>query len=128
MFLHVSHLFAAQSMCADQSPTVSHTDEQHQHLLCLSTPTCSNCLHSAWCILQDYLTAPMPFLIGLQSSMLPMLKHLPMDEVTLIDLELGTCEPATGSPQDAARLLPWSDRLHAALQVIPQPPVKCVTH
>lgn len=77
---------------------------------------------------QDYLTAPMPFLIGLQSSMLPMLKHLPMDEVTLIDLELGTCEPASGSPQDAARLLPWPDRLHAALQVPLHPFVHCITH
>lgn len=59
----------------------------------------------------------MPFLIGLQASMLPLLKHLPMDEVVLIDLELGTCEPPPGSPRDDARLLPWSDRLHAALQV-----------
>ena len=59
----------------------------------------------------------MPFLIGLQASMLPSLKQLPMDEVTLIDLDLGTCEPPPGSPRDDARLLPWSDRLHAALQV-----------
>ena len=40
-----------------------------------------------------------------------------MDEVTLVDLDLGTCEPSPGSPRDDARLLPWSDRLQAALQV-----------
>jgi hypothetical protein len=40
--------------------------------------------------LSDYLTAPMPFLIGLPAQLLPALKHLPMDEVTLIDLDLGT--------------------------------------
>ena len=59
----------------------------------------------------------MPFLIGLQASQLHVLKHLPMDEHCVIDLELGTCEPQPGSPTDDARLLPWSDRLQAALQV-----------
>lgn len=39
--------------------------------------------------LSDYLTAPMPFLIGLPAQLLPALKQLPMDEVTLIDLDLG---------------------------------------
>ena len=62
---------------------------------------------------QDYLTAPMPFLIGLQASVLPSLKHLPMDEVCLIDLDLNSCQ----APTDDARLLPWADRLQAALQV-----------
>ena len=66
---------------------------------------------------QDYLTAPMPFLIGLQASLLPSLKQLPMDEVSLIDLDLGSCQPPPGSPTDDARLLPWADRLQAALQV-----------
>jgi hypothetical protein len=59
----------------------------------------------------------MPFLIGLQASLLPSLKQLPMDEVSLIDLDLGTCQPPPGSPTDDARLLPWADRLQAALQV-----------
>ncbi|DBA87177.1 TPA: hypothetical protein ACH3X2_005181 [Trebouxia sp. C0005] len=68
--------------------------------------------------LKDYLTAPMPFLIGLQASLLPSLKHLPMDEVTLIDLDLGTCQPPPGSPTDDACLLPWAIRLQAALQVV----------
>ena len=41
-----------------------------------------------------------------------------MDEVTLVDLDMGTCQPSPGSPTDDARLLPWSDRLQAALQVL----------
>ena len=40
-----------------------------------------------------------------------------MDEVSVIDLDLGTCQPPPGSPSDDARLLPWADRLQAALQV-----------
>jgi hypothetical protein len=39
--------------------------------------------------LSDYLTAPMPFLIGMPAQLLPAIKNLPMDEVTLIDLDLG---------------------------------------
>jgi hypothetical protein len=39
--------------------------------------------------LADYLTAPMPFLIGLPAQLLPAIKNLPMDEITLIDLDLG---------------------------------------
>lgn len=38
-----------------------------------------------------------------------------MDEVTLVDLDLGKCDPAPGSPRDDARLLPWRDSLEAAL-------------
>jgi hypothetical protein len=38
---------------------------------------------------KDYLTAPMPFLIGMPAQLLPSLKGIPMDEVTLIDLDLG---------------------------------------
>lgn len=37
---------------------------------------------------KDYLTAPMPFLIGMPAQLLPTLKGIPMDEVTLIDLDL----------------------------------------
>lgn len=39
--------------------------------------------------LSDYLTAPMPFLIGMPAQLLPAIKNLPMDEITLIDLDLG---------------------------------------
>jgi hypothetical protein len=36
--------------------------------------------------LSDYLTAPMPFMVGMPAQMLPLLKGIAMDEVTLIDL------------------------------------------
>ncbi|KAF6256297.1 AEX-3 domain-containing protein [Scenedesmus sp. NREL 46B-D3] len=65
--------------------------------------------------LKDYLTAPMPFLIGMPAQLLPSLKGIPMDEVTLIDLDLGRCEPASGSPRDDAALLPWREQLEGAL-------------
>ena len=59
----------------------------------------------------------MPFLIGLQASLLPSFKKLPTDEVMIVDLDMGTCQLSTGSLRDDACLLPWSDRLQAALQV-----------
>lgn len=33
----------------------------------------------------------MPFLIGMPAQLLPSLKGIPMDEVTMIDLDLGRC-------------------------------------
>ncbi len=63
----------------------------------------------------DYLTAPMPFLVGLPAQLLPSLKHIPMDEVTIIDLDLGKCEPTPGSSRDDAASLPWRPALEAAL-------------
>ena len=68
-------------------------------------------------MLQDYLTAPMPFLIGLPSELMPMLKHMPMNEVVLVNLEQGTVDPPGGAAADDARRLPWSDRLRSALEV-----------
>lgn len=66
----------------------------------------------------DYLTAPMPYLVGLPAQMLPMLKGIPMDEVTLVDLDLGKCDPAPGCERDDARMLPWRDELEAALSAV----------
>jgi hypothetical protein len=37
----------------------------------------------------DYLTAPMPFLVGLHAAMLPALKGIEMEHVTMVDLDLG---------------------------------------
>eukprot|EP00775_Hariotina_reticulata_P011069 gene11069-11225_t len=75
--------------------------------------------------LKDYLTAPMPFLIGMPAQLLPALKGIPMDEITLIDLDLGKCEPSPGSPHDDALLLPWRSQLeralHAACAVLRSP-------
>ena len=73
-------------------------------------------------MLQDYLTAPMPFLIGLPSELMPMLKHMPMNEVVLVNLEQGTVDPPGGAAADDARRLPWSDRLRSALEVSWPPP------
>eukprot|EP00891_Asterochloris_glomerata_P004797 jgi/Astpho2/4797/Aster-00342 len=68
--------------------------------------------------LRDYLTAPMPFLIGLPSELMPMLKHMPMNEVVLVNLEQGTVDPPGGAAADDARRLPWSDRLRSALEMV----------
>ncbi|EFJ50722.1 hypothetical protein VOLCADRAFT_120590 [Volvox carteri f. nagariensis] len=38
--------------------------------------------------LVDYLSAPMPFLVGLTQEMLPLIRHIPMSEVTTVDLDL----------------------------------------
>jgi len=65
--------------------------------------------------LKDYLTAPMPFMVGLPAQMLPLLKGLSMDEVTLIDLDLGKCEPPPNDARDDALHLPWREKLEAAL-------------
>lgn len=51
--------------------------------------------------LRDYLQAPMPFLIGLPVELMDF-RGLQMDEVTLIDLDLGTCSPKPGSENDDA--------------------------
>ena len=37
-------------------------------------------------------------------------------QVTRIDLDLGTCDPAPGSQWDDALALPWRSSLEAALQ------------
>lgn len=67
---------------------------------------------------KDYLTAPMPFLVGLPAQMLPILKSIPMSEITMVDLDLGKCEPAPGSELDDSMLLPWREQLLRALQAV----------
>jgi hypothetical protein len=51
------------------------------------------------------------------AQLLPMIKAMAMDEVVIIDLDLGTCTPTPGSAADDAQLLPWCDQLDAALAV-----------
>lgn len=41
-----------------------------------------------------------------------------LTQVTLIDLDLGKCDPAPGSARDDAKLLPWRERLEAALSAV----------
>jgi hypothetical protein len=64
---------------------------------------------------KDYLSAPMPFMVGLPGQMLGLLSSIPMDETLIVDLDLGTCQPAPGSTGDDGQLLPWRQQLETAL-------------
>lgn len=70
--------------------------------------------------LVEYLSAPMPYLVGLPADLLTAIRHsnLPMSEVTLFDLDLHTVDPPPGSPGDDGRLLPYGRQLSAALQAV----------
>eukprot|EP00210_Caulerpa_lentillifera_P007725 g7371.t1 len=74
--------------------------------------------------LRDYLQAPMPFLVGLPAELMDF-KGLQMDEVTLIDLDLGTCSPKPGSDADDVHFLPMKERLqsdfHEAVKALRSP-------
>ena len=60
----------------------------------------------------DYLTAPMPFLVGLPHSMMHHMEKMAgaMDEVVLIDIDSGTVEVPNGDNEDAEQLPPRSRR------------------
>lgn len=62
-------------------PHTQHTQHRWQHIFLPLLPRAFS----------DYLSAPMPFLIGLHAQLLPELKRVPMDAVTIIDLDLGGC-------------------------------------
>lgn len=82
----------------------------------------------------DYLCAPMPFLVGLPSDMLPLIRHIPMSEVTTVDLDLQRVIPpggdggvagsgvagavAAAAAGDDGRLLPYGRQLAAALEAV----------
>ncbi len=70
--------------------------------------------------LVEYLSAPMPYLVGLPADLLTTIRHsnVPMSEVTLFDLDLHTVDPPPGSPGDDGRLLPYGRQLSAALQAV----------
>ncbi|CAD7705142.1 unnamed protein product, partial [Ostreobium quekettii] len=65
--------------------------------------------------LQDYLQAPMPFIIGLPAQLLHAVEDPQMSEVTLVDLDRGSTEPVPGSSGDDAHVLPYRERLEGAL-------------
>jgi len=70
-------------------------------------------------MVQDYLNAPMPFLIGIPApQLLHGLKYMGLEEVVFVDLDAGTCTLGSqdGPPMDYA-LLPWAHHLRAAFQV-----------
>jgi hypothetical protein len=65
---------------------------------------------------KDYLSAPMPFLVGLPGQLLPLLAGVPMDDALVLDLDLGRCRPTPGGEGDVdGQLLPWREQLEAAL-------------
>lgn len=66
--------------------------------------------------LTGYLEAPMPFLMGMPAAMLANTtwpRSVRLESFVVIDLDLKTCAP--GKDGDAALLLPWRDKLAAAL-------------
>lgn len=67
--------------------------------------------------LLDYLSSPIPYLIGLPAQFLPRLSTLPLEEVTIIDLDLQRCTPAPGCSGDDGLLLPYRRRLIESLEV-----------
>lgn len=79
--------------------------------------------------LQDYLSAPMPFLIGIHSPNLFNLRSTAMEETVVVDLDRGTILSggSNGAPTSptaggsAARCgLPWADQLEEAFALLRQ--------
>ena len=67
---------------------------------------------------QDYLAAPMPYLVGIQAECLPLLRGMALEEVVLIDLDrLGSCTPELGSPGDDYWALPFAAELEDVFEV-----------
>ena len=61
---------------------------------------------------QDYLAAPMPYLVGIQADCLPLLRAMALEEVVLMDLDcLGSCTPPLGGPADDYHALPFAREL-----------------
>ena len=97
--------------------------------LCLQDKRLGRLLESAWpCSfsllassqlpLQDYLLAPMPFLVGVPAaSQFTALRSIPLEEVMLVDLDAGTCTPGSELPPASPSSLPYAEELASALQV-----------
>lgn len=70
--------------------------------------------------LQDYLAAPMPYLVGIQADCLPLLRGMALEETVLVDLDrLGSCTPELGSPGDDYFQLPFARELEDVFEVRP---------
>ena len=68
--------------------------------------------------MQDYLLAPMPFLVGVPAAAsFPGLRSTPLDEVMVVDLDNGTCTPGSSLPPASPSSLPYAEELASALQV-----------
>ena len=69
--------------------------------------------------MQDYLLAPMPFLVGVPAaSQFTALQSIPLDEVLLVDLDAGTCTLGSSLQPEAPCSLPYAEELASALQVL----------
>ena len=67
---------------------------------------------------QDYLLAPMPFLVGVPAAQqFTALRSIPLEEVLLVDLDAGTCTPGADLPPAQPSSLPYAEELAAAFQV-----------
>ena len=67
---------------------------------------------------QDYLLAPMPFLVGVPAAkQFTALRSIPLEEVMLVDLDAGTCTPGCDLPPATPSSLPYAEELSDALQV-----------
>lgn len=70
---------------------------------------------------QDYLAAPMPFLMGLHAPNLfmPTLRSGSLEEVVIVDLDRGCLYNGPGQPLPKCAL-PWADQLRDALDLLKQ--------
>ncbi len=73
------------------------------------------------CPLQDYLAAPMPFLMGLHAPDLFMstLRSGSLEEVVIVDLDRGCMYNGPGQPLPKCAL-PWADQLRDAFDLLKQ--------
>ena len=73
------------------------------------------------CPLQDYLAAPMPFLMGLHAPdlFMPTLRSGSLEEVVIVDLDRGAILTGSGQPL-AQCALPWADQLRDAFDLLKQ--------
>ena len=71
--------------------------------------------------LQDYLAAPMPFLMGLHAPNLfmPTLRSGALEEVVIVDLDRGAMYNGPGQPLPKCAL-PWADQLRDAFDLLKQ--------
>ena len=120
----------ARLIMYERSNVACQTDTCHQCLdasqvadkvVCrLQSPNklCSDHANAPACLLQDYLLAPMPYLVGVPAaSLFTALHSTPLDEVMLVDLDSGTCTPGSSLPPAEPSSLPYAEELASALQV-----------
>jgi len=73
------------------------------------------------CASQDYLAAPMPFLMGLHAPNLfmPTMRSGALEEVVIVDLDRGCMYNGPGQPLPKCAL-PWAEQLRDAFDLLKQ--------